>query len=265
MSSSSWKAKQHASRRNYLLVATAVIFVVVLVAVTSWSPKNKNKLLEVEPKNSAKIKESSSAVTPTIDLKTSSGGISYYHCNGMGQGKQVNLVLLHGARFTKEDWKTTSGILNDVCTRPTTEFQLSVFAVDLPTKADYQDLMAFFDSLPETIKPVSLVTPSASGRTMVTWAASSTVQETLGQYIQHWIPVAANAINTTPEKDIQNLKQLPILAIYGNRDTAGKQSSERLQTYANAQALELQGGHPCYLDSPKEFVNEVLKFLAQNQ
>jgi hypothetical protein len=100
---------------------------------------------------------------------------------------------------------------------------------------------------------------------MATWAAAAVatrVKETLPKYIERWIPVASGAFLTAPERDIRRLQGLlPILAIYGDKDRAGKQSSERLQALAGATTLEMVGTHPCYLDSPKEFVYEVIKFV----
>jgi pimeloyl-ACP methyl ester carboxylesterase len=132
--------------------------------------------------------------------------------------------------------------------------------------ATYKDLIKFLEALKVKKKiqaPVALVTPSASGFTMATWAAAaSTVKDTLPKYIERWIPVAAVAFVRAPDQDVQRLQALlPILAIYGDKDRPGKQSSERLQTLAGATILEMAGTHPCYLDSPKEFVGEMIKFV----
>jgi hypothetical protein len=135
--------------------------------------------------------------------------------------------------------------------------------------ATYKDLIQFLEAMKAQRKihgPVALVTPSASGLTMVTWAAAAdSVKETLPEYVERWIPVAAGAVLSAPEHDIQRLQGLlPILAIHGNKDRAGKQSSERLLAFAGATILEMTGTHPCYLDSPKEFVDEVIKFVDRD-
>jgi hypothetical protein len=44
---------------------------------------------------------------------------------------------------------------------------------------------------------------------------------------------------------------------------AGKQVSQRLQRLANAVTVELQGGHPCYFDSPDTFVEYVWNYVRQ--
>ena len=112
------------------------------------------------------------------------------------------------------------------------------------------------------VKPVSLITPSASGKTVVSWAASSTVGETLSRYVRQWIPVAALAVNSAPDDELRRLSNLSILAVYGDADKSGKASAEKLKSLAGAQVLEQVGRHPCYLDSPKEFVTEVSNFLG---
>jgi pimeloyl-ACP methyl ester carboxylesterase len=239
---------------------------VLLVTVVSRTSKQKEVQLQTAAKAEplASVKSTEGEVPGAITLGEDKG-VPYYHCSGAGSGDEVTLILLHGMAFTKEDWKKPSGILKDLCTRET-QRKLSVFAVDLPVTADFKDLTMFLDSLSgqgKVTKPVSLVTPSASGKTMATWAGSAAVEHTLPQYISRWIPVAPVAFSSVPEHDIRNMINLPTLAIYGSKDTRGKDVSNRLKEFANARVLELHGGHPCYLDSPKEFVDEVVAFLDQ--
>lgn len=66
-------------------------------------------------------------------------------------------------------------------------------------------------------------------------------------------------------KSLTTVDGLSILAIYGNRDKAGKVVSERLKSLAKAKLVELEGGHPCYLDSPDAFVQTVLEFLGMSE
>ena len=81
-------------------------------------------------------------------------------------------------------------------------------------------------------------------------------------YVGYWIPVASPAIRNADESALKGLKgHLPILAIYGSKDGGGKKVSERLQTFSDAKVIEIDGGHPCYLDSPDDFIKELLDFL----
>jgi hypothetical protein len=196
-------------------------------------------------------------------IQASVGGVDYFHCPraGAGDASALDLVLLHGAHFTKNDWKS-SGILDKLCQTP----KLSVTALDLNSKASHEDLKNVLDSLRKAkiiqSKPVALVTPSASGYAIVDWISQSTI-ESLVKYVGYWIPVASPSISRAPDASLQGLKdRLPILAIYGSKDSKGKVVSEKLHALSDAKLIQIQGGHPCYLDSPDTFTQELLDFLS---
>jgi len=195
--------------------------------------------------------------------------IAYYHCKAKVSttAEVKNLVLLHGAKFTKEDWKK-SGILSKLCADST----LQVTAVDLNVQADHNDLIRVLNALAReslvTQLPVTaLVTPSASGGSVVDWIEKKTeVVRTLPQYVQIWIPVAANSVRRARQDSLKYLRRLKpslsIVAVYGNLDEGGRISSELLERHAGADMVELQGTHPVYLDSPDDFVATVQKYIA---
>jgi pimeloyl-ACP methyl ester carboxylesterase len=169
-------------------------------------------------------------------------------------------VLLHGASFTKENWKN-HGILDQFCAVP----QLSVTPLDLPAYAGSEDLRSILDSLVastdvQVSKPVVLVTPSASGYTIVDWIINGDVG-LIPEYIETWVPIAAGSLSQATDAQVQSLAPLPILAIYGNEDSGGVQISQRLADLVGAKAVELVGGHSVYLEQQDDFVNEVLSFL----
>jgi hypothetical protein len=193
-------------------------------------------------------------------VQDSVNGVDYYHCPAEREDP-IDLVLLHGAAFTKEDWKT-SGILEKLCHVPA----LTVTALNLNHRGNHKDLKNVLDGLRrskviQTNKPVALVTPSASGYSVVDWISTGSIDE-LVQYVGYWIPVASPSIKGADETSLKGLNgRLPILAIYGSKDSGGKAVSERLQSLSGAKAVEISGGHPCYLDSPEDFIKEVLNFL----
>lgn len=251
---------QPPSLRNYWAFAAGIAFAILFLVFHWTTPGKDRKQLKGSTVKELGIIQKA----PSSLIQSEVSGIPYYHCHGEGASSslEISIILLHGARFTKEDWKT-SGILQDVCSRKFPG-KLSVFAVDLPTKADFQDLMKLLDEMESKKlirKPVTLVTPSAGGRTMVSWTVSPTAKETIPKYVSKWIPVAANSINNTPDQVIPVLAAVETLAIYGDQDIGGKISSEKLKSLANAKVVELRGSHPCYIDSPKEFVDEVMKFV----
>jgi hypothetical protein len=196
--------------------------------------------------------------------------VDYYHCvtTTSSEDPMRHLVLLHGSKFTKEDWKT-SGIMYSFCIIP----NLSVLAMDLPVSATHNELIDLLDSLVThslvTVPIGGLVTPSASGTSITDWIMNGDLLQ-LPSYIEKWIPVAAGTVASVPDSQLKSLASIVsdegnafgIFAIYGNRDTGGKRTTKILQDSAGAVALELKGGHPCYLDSPDDFVSAVASYMG---
>ena len=243
--------------------------------------------------DAAKAVESATTV-PIIDGVAQLGSdgkyddLPYLHCGpeygssanpGGGIGRE--LVLLHGAAFRAKTW-SESGILQGLCllgastsgADPGAGGDLSVTALDLPVSADAVYLENAFQALRKrgllSSESVYLVTPSASGASVVDAAtlASDTnggedLSKLLKRLIRGWIPVASFAVLTAADVALQMFarEEVPVLAIYGDKDNRGKQSSERLAELSNARMLELEGRHPCYLDSPDVFVRSVLEFI----
>jgi hypothetical protein len=205
-------------------------------------------------------------------VSISTGKVPFYHCRAASSSSSssgtkptttTHLMLLHGARFTKEDWKT-SGILEKFCSNP----NLAVSAVDLPVAAGHQPLKRLLNTMVEenyiSSLPIALVTPSASGLTVVDWIKKGTTSE-IPNYIFRWIPVAPPSVNTISKEQVESLRDLEnfnIFAIFGDGDTMGKKVTQFLETNAGAKTLELSGGHPVYLDSPDLFVQNVLEDLG---
>lgn len=224
--------------------------------------------------------------------------LSYYHCGPLPSSSSssssisssssslTELVLLHGSAFTKENWKE-SGILDMFCEINNTEDEgnLSILALDLPVSADGTELGYAFDALVlKNIlsgRPVTFVTPSASGYAIVSlgevMAKSSSMKNksmkdsgsiqrnNLTRMVKAWIPVASFAVLSASDDTLMQYKhaKIPILAIHGDQDVKGKKVTERLKETNNAVGVELEGRHPVYLDSPEEFVREVMQFLDE--
>jgi len=173
-----------------------------------------------------------------------------------------HIVLLHGGTFSKENWKEV-GILDDLCSIP----EVSVTALDLTTSANHGDLEMYLTDM-ETMgliqRPVVLVTPSASGYSMVDWFINGANTATeLPKYVATWVPVAVGSLPSASDAQIVSaLGSIPVLAIYGDQDRAGGKLSNRLGSLVNATVVELAGGHPVYLWSPVEFVDTIIKFLG---
>eukprot|EP00521_Asterionellopsis_glacialis_P003867 CAMPEP_0195267638 /NCGR_PEP_ID=MMETSP0706-20130129/12705_1 /TAXON_ID=33640 /ORGANISM="Asterionellopsis glacialis, Strain CCMP134" /LENGTH=209 /DNA_ID=CAMNT_0040322419 /DNA_START=160 /DNA_END=790 /DNA_ORIENTATION=+ len=194
--------------------------------------------------------------------------IDSYQCNGQGvkeidsgYDNTIDLILLHGAKFTKEDWKK-SGLLEKFCGIPTTK--LRVIALDQGHTSDFRALKSTIDAMRQNkmihpTKKIAIVTPSASGHSMVDWAEND--QEGMDNAIGYWIPVACPSVMHAETNVLQKFSALNVLAVHGSEDTFLVPASELLEKYAGAKVVEIQGGHPCYFDSPGRFVEVVSNFI----
>lgn len=236
----------------YLTAAGGALALLFFLLMPSQSPSEKS----YEQSSSEGIKSSSTGGV----IEASVEGVDYYHCSAE-LSDPIDLVLLHGAAFTKENWKT-SGILDKLCHVP----KMTVTALDLNHRGNHKDLKNVLDGMRkkgiiQSNKPVALVTPSASGYSVVDWITQGSIDDFV-KYVGYWIPVASPSIKSADETSLNGLKgRLDTLAIYGSKDSGGKKISERLQSFADATVVEIDGGHPCYLDSPDDFIKNVLNFL----
>lgn len=210
--------------------------------------------------------------------------VSYYQCGTLPDRTRRpmashQIILLHGARFTKEDWRT-SGIMEDLCQQHDPGFY-TVTALDLPVSSSYRELQQVLEALQKerlVHLPVrALVTPSASGFALTSWIQSQEDAESdhgnMQDFFQTWVPVAAGSVLKLTDEDWKRFSKsnhnIDVLAIHGDRDHMGKESSELLMTQISpknsenpaTRIIELPGGHPCYLDSPRQFVDTLRNYL----
>ncbi|EED94093.1 predicted protein [Thalassiosira pseudonana CCMP1335] len=272
------------------LVFTAIYFISSpssTQVTTSGSPSEQTEKISVGSMISSHQENLNTLSSSTGDdpMKINEGSITYsngkqlayYHCGPPLDPDTTELLLLHGAAFTKEDWKR-SGILDKLCELNNDEERgdLSVVALDLPVSADGMEFKSAFDSLVEegilSGKALTVVTPSASGKAvvglgemMVSSSSSSMQDNELKQVVKAWIPVAPPAVLSADSSTLESFTklQIPILAIHGDQDSMGKKVTQKLEQNANAKGVELEGKHPVYLDSPEEFVREVLQFMEE--
>lgn len=246
------------------MTALILLLVVIVIAITS---SNKRSATNAAPATNVTSTTEAPTDTPTQTFSTeltlgTVGGVDHYHCAANNTQDALDVVLLHGASFSKENWKRKE-ILDKLCEEP----KLSVTALDLATSSGGTELRNVLDAMRkvgmiQADKPVALVTPSASGHTVVHWINTESVDSLL-TYVGYWIPVAPPAVKHAGEDELKSLKdRLPILALYGSKDDPGKVVSERLQTLSGAKVVEVaDAGHACYLDQPDVFVQELLAFL----
>lgn len=189
--------------------------------------------------------------------------VAYYHCAAHTHPPVRDVILLHGAKFTKEDWKRST-ILSRLCANG----KLSVTALDLSVAADGKQLKKMLQALAVgegMINPEGnyvVVTPSASGKSVVDWINNGDLEE-LQEKIGLWVPIASPSISAAQVEKLHTLRddKWPILALYGDEDKRGEELSAKLAAEAKAFVKEFPGPHPFYLDIPEEFSNYLLKRL----
>jgi pimeloyl-ACP methyl ester carboxylesterase len=229
------------------------------VALDSSLSQTPPGTVVVNPKSS----KSSYSSTTADKLATGSTaqGVSYYHCAPPSSPPVKEIVLLHGAKFTKEDWKTST-ILPQLCANGKVNvvaLDLSIFADDGKLRRALQTL--YIDQVLQKDGDYVLVTPSASGKAVVDWINRGDLA-VLKQKIGLWVPIASPAIVQLDDETLHAIKSWPILALYGDQDARGKQLSQRLVQKAGAAVKEFPGGHPFYLDVPNEFTSFLLEQLG---
>lgn len=187
--------------------------------------------------------------------------LEYYHCGPIptkSNPQLSELVLLHGAAFTKEDWKL-SGILDKFCDINNNEDEgdLSITAWDLPVSADGNELIAAYNAMVNEKRlsgsPVTFVTPSASGKSLASLGEivhEQDAHQELKLLVKCWIPVASGAVLKTSDEALLEFVHagIPILSIHGDQDAKGKEVSERLVKLTSARGIELGKSTPLNID-----------------
>ena len=248
------------------------------------SPSSSSSSNQEETENSTEVMIESHEVQ--MELPFGSGSdkktLSYYHCGetisaSSYSPKDNEIILLHGAKFTKENW-VESNILQHLCFKGNDDIanhgRMSITALDLSVRADGLGLKSAFDSLVEkgvlSGKPAVVVTPSASGRSIVSMITSQhppggqEKESLLEEIVKVWMPVASFAVMSVKNDDVFKAfreSNIPILAMNGDADAKGKDVTAKLVGVANAKGVEMKGGHPCYLDSPTKFEDTIISFL----
>jgi len=157
---------------------------------------------------------------------------------------------------------------------------LSITAVDLPAKSSptvcAYELAHLFQGLKNegiiSGQPLVIISPSASGKNIVGLLelSESETEENKAiapKILGGWIPVGCNSVMQTSDEVLSQINEysIPTLAIYGDLDTAGRVSSEKLKEVGgvNVDVVEMNGGHPVYLDDTDKFINFVIMFMKK--
>jgi abhydrolase domain-containing protein 14 len=181
------------------------------------------------------------------------------HCLQTGNTRGQDILLLHGAKFQAATWKelTTLDCLGDAGYRP--------YAIDLPgfgrspgCIAAHETLLEDFIRQEELSRPV-LVGPSMSGRIGLDFAIRRS--ESLGGL------VLIGAVGVRERSEQLDRIRVPCLILWGSKDAVSPLDDARL-LHKKISGAELRifdnAGHPCYLDQPDLWHQELLTFLRKN-
>jgi len=249
-------SRSYLSKSTFKILVSGIGVLFLLFALASRRPALEDNPSATE--SSPEMKKNNAVIIKSASIEGKQP-IPSYQCSRSTADKHLDVILLHGAAFTKENWKE-SGILQQFCDVS----RLRVSALDLDNGSNHEDLKAALmamrsSGMIDPVEKVAIVTPSASGFSMVDWAKND--KDGMLENVEYWIPVACPAVKSAESHVLEGMKSLKILAVYGTKDGSGVPRSKPLEQYANAKLIEIEGRHPCYLDSPRNFVDAVVGFL----
>ncbi|KAI6654528.1 Protein ABHD14B-like [Oopsacas minuta] len=174
---------------------------------------------------------------------------------------QGDVLLLHGAAFTSETWKSISTI------KILSAQGFRVIAVDLPGYGKTPALTADDPSKDKFIGCVLekfeldhpfLVAPSMSGEYAIPFVLEHF------QQLAGFVPIAPTTATSIDPNRYERIS-LPTLILYGSQDKAGQEVSKKyISKIPQSTIYEVSNaGHPCYMDNPKEFHVQLVKFLMK--
>lgn len=175
--------------------------------------------------------------------------------NSQGQ----DILLLHGAKFQAATWKELKTLdrLDDAGYRP--------HAIDLPgfgksprCAVAHETVLQWFIQEQNLSRPV-LVGPSMSGRISLDFAVK--YPEFVGGL------VLIGAVGVRERSEQLDTIRVPCLILWGSNDTVAPLAYARL-LHERISGAELRifdnASHPCYLDQPDLWHQELLAFLHKN-
>lgn len=200
-----------------------------------------------------KFVKTAEMIAPHIIVEDKIGDTFVSRC-GSTNSASTAWILLHGAKYSRADWKV---IQPELCT-----LESAAYALDLPSQRTRVDLQKIMKRLSLGGKDVYLVTPSASGRIVSDWLENDI--DGFADIFHTWVPVAPVSMLTLDLTYLRELKDrsVRVHAVYGRQDEKGRQISIRLAEEVSASLEEIEGGHPCYLDSPNDFIASMDKLMS---
>eukprot|EP00118_Oscarella_pearsei_P012785 m.96619 g.96619 ORF g.96619 m.96619 type:complete len:277 (+) comp36915_c0_seq1:116-946(+) len=166
------------------------------------------------------------------------------------------IVLLHGVRFTSKTWLDLGTLHRLAC------LGYEAFAFDIPGYGMSPDadinVSTFLSDLVEEFQwnRLVIVSPSMSGKYSLPYVLSADPARLVG-----YVPIAP-VVDEGYVKGLRGIK-VKVFHIRGEYDERlGRASAQVLSRVPGYEEHVIKGGgHACYLDSPDEFHEVVVKFL----
>ncbi|BFI73829.1 2-hydroxy-6-oxononadienedioate/2-hydroxy-6-oxononatrienedioate hydrolase [Nanoarchaeota archaeon] len=174
-----------------------------------------------------------------------------------GEGKYI--FLFHGARFNAETWLSTNTIDSLV------NSGFKVVSVDFPgfgksERGNYYNLSEFIKDLVLTynVDKAYYLGASMGGEAVLGFAVNNP------DFVEGLILVGPVGVEKYKEK-LKVLDGKKILLIWGKNDNISPISNAELilNNVKTAKLVYVGNNHVCYLDDPKKFNEEIIKFLKE--
>ncbi len=173
----------------------------------------------------------------------------YYHPSSASSSSSKSIILLHGAKYSKETWVKTNTIF------ALAQQHINVYALDIPNKKVDESVLKDIIEKLRLQKPI-ILSPSLSGKYSIH----------LLTHYPHLVGAYIAVAPVIPTIDITSLQSLNIksLFIYGDKDIEGIKRSKVLMTYLKgSKEYQITGNHACYLDDPEGFNQQIINFIRQ--
>eukprot|EP00486_Rosalina_sp_Unknown_P016733 CAMPEP_0201581202 /NCGR_PEP_ID=MMETSP0190_2-20130828/64537_1 /ASSEMBLY_ACC=CAM_ASM_000263 /TAXON_ID=37353 /ORGANISM="Rosalina sp." /LENGTH=313 /DNA_ID=CAMNT_0048018663 /DNA_START=285 /DNA_END=1226 /DNA_ORIENTATION=+ len=195
------------------------------------------------------------------------GEIFYRYVEPRGQGRhvQVDILLLHGAKYGSQTWRGV-GTLQILA-----YWGYRTYAVDLPgfslskkaTPPESQSgKIEFMENVIEKLRlqKVVIVAPSMSG----VYGLPILLQQPNNVDLRGFIAIAPQSTNKYSRQQYQSV-DVPVLVMYGEKDnTPYKEESiywmENIPDHTNV--MVEKAGHAAFVGNPAGFHSDILRFLS---
>jgi len=183
--------------------------------------------------------------------------------DGTSQYHKVDILLLHGAKYTSSTWKGLGTL------QLFAYYGYRTIAIDLPgyglskkaNKPDRDQIIQFFETLTNllNLKKVVIIAPSMSGEYALPLLLGDHNVDLVGMIL-----VAPVDTNKYSKVQYQKVK-IPVLLMYGEKDRSEHATNAKYWTQFIPDCEQIMVGkaeHAAFVGNPEDFHKDILHFLA---